>query len=64
MRYLFISVLSLLMLPACNDSEPAGPEGPNQPGIPNVNGNIPDTAGTINLDGNAPVDSTGMRDSL
>jgi hypothetical protein len=64
MRNFFIPAIFLVMLAACNDSKPAGPEGPNQPGIQNVNGNIPDTVGTINLGGNSTVDSSSMRDSL
>ncbi len=60
------SILMILCITAlaCNDSEPAGPQAPNQPGIQNVNGNIPDTSGSINLGGNQSIDSTRLKDSL
>jgi hypothetical protein len=45
-----------------NEKEDKSKEGANEPGIQNVNGNIPDTTNAINLD-NDKRDSSSKADS-
>ncbi|MGZ5287711.1 MAG: hypothetical protein ACXWB9_11020 [Flavisolibacter sp.] len=59
-----ILIIFLAAATSCNDSEPTGPVAPHQPGIQNVNGNIPDTSGSINLGGSQTIDSSRVKDSL
>ena len=40
------------------------PAAPNTPAIENVNGNLPDSGNSINLNGSQPVDSSRLKDSL
>jgi|GEM_PF-3296820 len=51
---------------ACgSDNSKTAPESaPVTPGIENTNGNLPDTNTTIRLNGQTPVDSSNLRDSV
>ncbi|MEO7800388.1 MAG: hypothetical protein ABIR81_00220 [Ginsengibacter sp.] len=55
----FVSAIS------CNakEDEVTDDASQNQPGIENVNGNIPDTTNSINLDNNKTDSATVMKDS-
>lgn len=58
-------VMAASWLLACNsgDGSNTGEPSPNTPAVQNVNGNLPDTAGTIRLNGTQGVDSVTARDS-
>jgi hypothetical protein len=65
MKKLFAFLFSLALLQACNNSsEAAQTEVPNPANVENVNGNIPDSTNSINLNQGLPVDSSKVKDSL
>jgi hypothetical protein len=67
MKYKFglpVLTLGLIMASCGNDtSDNSVPSSPNTPGVQNVNGSVPDTSNTINLNSKLPVDSSRI-DSL
>jgi hypothetical protein len=63
-----ITMLSLTIFMACNsgeETEATDKAAPNSPAVQNVNGNIPDSGNSINLNNPLPVDSSRVKaDSL
>ena len=59
MKNLFVFFLMAVLFSACtNDSTPAKDEAtPNTTNVQNVNGNVPDTSGGVNMNTQLPVDS-------
>jgi hypothetical protein len=59
MKNLFGFILLVVLFSACtNDSTPAKEETtPSNTNVQNVNGNMPDTTGGVNLNATLPVDS-------
>jgi hypothetical protein len=59
MKKLFGFFLLVVLFSACtNDSTPAKEETtPSNTNVQNVNGNMPDTSGSVNLNAPLPVDS-------
>ena len=56
---------SLAVLASCSDGTNDGENAsPATPGVQNVNGNVPDTQNSINLNGSQQQDSTYIKDSL
>ncbi|HEU4472131.1 MAG TPA: hypothetical protein VFR58_13660 [Flavisolibacter sp.] len=52
----------LLLLTACGNDKSEGNSGPGMTNIQNVNGNMPDTSSSINLD-NGPAQDSSSFDS-
>jgi hypothetical protein len=64
MKKLFAFILGVALLEACNNSsETDKAASPNPSNVENVNGNIPDSTNSINLNQSLPVDSSKLKDS-
>lgn len=67
MKKQFFCLLSAVALSACgsNDTTNAAdsPSGPTTPATENVDGNIPDSTNSVNLNEPMPVDSSAVKDS-
>jgi len=62
MKQLATFILLAVFLAACNNSKTSeGPAPASQPGVENVNGNVPDTTGSANSGGG--IDSSRSTDS-
>ena len=57
-------MMAIIGMAACNSESETKTEesAPNVPAIQNVNGNIPDTTNTINLNGPTSIDSSRIKD--
>jgi PBP1b-binding outer membrane lipoprotein LpoB len=65
MKKLFSVLLGMALLQSCNNSsETDAKASPNPSNVENVNGNIPDSTNSINLNQSLPVDSSRLKDSL
>ncbi len=54
----------LMVLIACNNSTANSEPTPSPTNVQNVNGNVPDTANSVNLNANQPIDSSKVKDSM
>ncbi|HEY0355107.1 MAG TPA: hypothetical protein VGC29_02815 [Flavisolibacter sp.] len=62
---LLVWIAAAFLLNACGSGQENDEHAsPNVPGVQNVNGNIPDTINTIELDGRQSIDSTNASDSV
>ena len=62
---LLVWIAAAFLLNACGSGQENDEHAsPNVPGVQNVNGNIPDTNNTIELDGRQSIDSTNASDSV
>ena len=66
MKFCVTVFISTTVLLACgNDtSNNEVPSSPITPGVQNVNGNLPDSSNTIELNQSLPVDSSRLEDSI
>ena len=63
-QWSMVMVCSLAVFTACNsgdDAEATDKAAPNSSPVQNVNGNIPDSANSINLNQSLPVDSSRLK---
>lgn len=59
-----LALVILISAISCNSKEEKTDDASqNQPGIENVNGNLPDTTNSINLDNNKTDSATVVKDS-
>jgi hypothetical protein len=64
-RFIYIGIIVLLA--ACNNSSTTTTTDdatPNQTGVQNVNGNMPDTSNSININATEHQDSSRVKDSV
>ncbi len=61
-----LAIALVLSVLSCNSKKETEVDesSQNQPGIQNVNGNMPDTANSINLDNNKTDSATVKKDSI
>ncbi len=65
MKKIFIAAIVLILI-SCQSNETAteGTKNSNQVGVPNVNGNIPDTTNAINLSTQKKDTTAKSKDSM
>ena len=67
MKIRIIYASFIVLLAACNNSSTTTTTEeatPNQTGVQNVNGNMPDTNNSVNQNGTVPIDSSRVKDTM
>ncbi|HYO22686.1 MAG TPA: hypothetical protein VER36_09780 [Flavisolibacter sp.] len=60
-KLLYLPVIGFLL--SCGNDTVKTETTPASPAVENVEGNIPDSTNSVNLNGTLPVDSSHLRDS-
>jgi hypothetical protein len=64
MKKIFVLFLGISLMQACNNSSETTTEAtPNPANTENVNGNVPDSTSSTNLNQELPKDSSRVKDS-